>query len=85
MHSTPPDKNYLDAFLQGARFSLFAMEGALKGKGDLSAEEVQQLIDQLHEVFRSTHAGLRDRAHVVRLDPMPGAVEIRLDDLRTKN
>ncbi|HEX9815976.1 MAG TPA: hypothetical protein VGB18_03260, partial [Candidatus Thermoplasmatota archaeon] len=62
------DPSYLDAFLQGARFSLFALEGRLRDREDLSRDELIELIDEVHAMYRHAQQGLDQRPRVVRYD-----------------
>ncbi|MGH7318012.1 MAG: hypothetical protein ACRELA_00060 [Candidatus Rokuibacteriota bacterium] len=71
MQANSPDRAYLDAFLQGARFSLFAMEGTLREKHSMTQEEMREVIAGLHELFQTTRVGLRERWAIVRVDGDP--------------
>lgn len=67
MDRTPPDRAYLDAFLQGARFALFAVEGRLSGKRRLSPDEVEEIFREFHALFRDAYASLAQRQALVTL------------------
>jgi hypothetical protein len=56
----PPNPEYLDAFLQGASFALFALEGRLREDREPSAE-VAEIISDLHEMLSATREGLEVR------------------------
>lgn len=60
IRSDTTDSTYLDAFLQGARFALFALEGRLNDKDTEIPDDVLDSLDEFHELFRSTRSELSD-------------------------
>ncbi len=61
------DPAYLDAFLQGARFALFAVEGRLKGtKSELPAD-IEAAIDEFHDLFKATRDGIEGHEPPIEL------------------
>lgn len=57
----PPDPAYLDAFLQGARFALFALEGRLRDETSTVPDELDHALDEFHDLYASTRDGLDSR------------------------
>lgn len=55
------DPAYLDAFLQGARFALFALEGRFAENPEGLDPELAETIDELHDMFGDTREGLSRR------------------------
>ncbi|MDX1611657.1 MAG: hypothetical protein R3185_04755 [Candidatus Thermoplasmatota archaeon] len=65
MPPSSPDRAYLDAFLQGARFALFAAEARLQDP-NVEQEHLQAVMAELHALFRDTHEGVLARGPLVR-------------------
>jgi hypothetical protein len=56
-----PNPEYLDAFLQGARFALFALEGRVKESSTSLSPELADSIDEVHEMVSTTRKGIQAR------------------------
>lgn len=57
----PPDPEYVDAFLQGARFALLALEGRLDDGDGVKPPELSDAIGDFHALIASRQAGVDDR------------------------
>lgn len=66
MPAKTPDHDYLDAFLQGARFALFAVEARLREDG-CSESEIEAALDEFHDLFRSVRGGMERTRPLVAL------------------
>jgi hypothetical protein len=69
MPDDAPDPEYLDAFLQGASFALFALEGRLADEGGSPSPELAQALGDVHDLVASTREGLE--VHRTSTDTMP--------------
>jgi hypothetical protein len=57
---SPPEPSYIDTFLQGARFALFALEGRLREDGELP-DDVDTALDEFHDLYQTTRSGIEAR------------------------
>lgn len=62
-----PDPAYLDTFLQGARFALFALEGRLRDRGREVPAELEEALSEFHRLYESTRSGLDAREAKIEL------------------
>lgn len=62
-----PDPAYLDNFLQGARFALFALEGRLRDSGREVPSELEDALREFHQLYASTRSGLEAREARIEL------------------
>lgn len=52
------DPEYLDAFLQGARFALFALEGRLRDDDEEIPAEIEKALLEFHDLYKDTRSGV---------------------------
>ncbi len=52
------DPEYLDAFLQGARFALFALEGRLRDDEQPVPPGLEEALLEFHGLYKDTRSGL---------------------------
>ncbi len=69
MPDTPPGTTpaYLDAFLQGARFALFALEGRLRDGDEAVPAELEEALIEFHNLYKDTRNGIEARDVQVEL------------------
>lgn len=58
---------YLDAFLQGARFALFALEGRLRDDDQPVPVELEDALIEFHDLYKDTRNGIDARQAKVEL------------------
>lgn len=67
MNRTPPDSAYLEAFLQGARFALFAIEGRIRNVDEIDEQALEEVFEEFHELFRDAYSSQVERKHLLAL------------------
>lgn len=67
MPAKAPDRDYLDTFLQGARFALFAVEARLREQELADEDEIEATLDEFHELFRSVRGSMEEAPPLVTL------------------
>lgn len=67
MTAKAPDRDYLDTFLQGARFALFAVEARLRERDLADEDEIEATLDEFHDLFRNVRGGMDRETPLVTL------------------
>ncbi len=72
MPAKAPDRDYLDTFLQGARFALFAVEARLRERELADEDEIEATLDEFHDLFRNVRGSMEQDAPLVTFasDPL---------------